>query len=102
MPSKSKGRQPDCGSASRPLKRRSVFGGDPTEKKRRSKLERRARREPNRFVQIADKAFGPSSRGEQLLQELSPEGANCAFRLIQEALTNVAKHAQATSADVER
>jgi signal transduction histidine kinase len=40
-------------------------------------------------------------RGEQLLLELSPEGANCAFRLIQEALTNVAKHAQATSADVE-
>jgi signal transduction histidine kinase len=40
-------------------------------------------------------------RGEQLLLELSPEGANCAFRLIQEALTNVAKHAQATKADVE-
>jgi signal transduction histidine kinase len=40
-------------------------------------------------------------RGEQLLQELSAEGANCAFRLIQEALTNVAKHAQATSVDVE-
>jgi len=40
-------------------------------------------------------------RGEQLLLKLSPEGANCAFRLIQEALTNVAKHAQATSADVD-
>jgi signal transduction histidine kinase len=45
--------------------------------------------------------IGTELRGEQLLQELSPEGANCAFRLIQEALTNVAKHAQATSADVE-
>jgi signal transduction histidine kinase len=35
--------------------------------------------------------------GEQLLSTLSPEGANCAFRIIQEALTNVAKHAYAHS-----
>jgi signal transduction histidine kinase len=40
-------------------------------------------------------------RGEKLLSHLSSEGANCAFRLIQEALTNVAKHAQATRADVD-
>jgi signal transduction histidine kinase len=40
-------------------------------------------------------------RGEQLLSKLSPEGANCAFRVIQEALTNVAKHAHATIAEVE-
>jgi signal transduction histidine kinase len=40
-------------------------------------------------------------RGEQLLLELSPEGANCAFRFVQEALTNVAKHAQATRVEVE-
>jgi two-component system sensor histidine kinase UhpB len=39
--------------------------------------------------------------GEQLLSTLSPEGANCAFRIIQEALTNVAKHAHATLAEVE-
>ncbi|HXI46971.1 MAG TPA: ATP-binding protein [Steroidobacteraceae bacterium] len=39
--------------------------------------------------------------GEQLLSTLSPEGANCAFRVIQEALTNVAKHAYATIAEVE-
>jgi two-component system, NarL family, sensor histidine kinase UhpB len=32
---------------------------------------------------------------------LSPEGANCAFRVTQEALTNVAKHARATIAEVE-
>jgi signal transduction histidine kinase len=38
---------------------------------------------------------------EDLLSELSAEGANCAFRVIQEALANVAKHAQASSADVE-
>src|SRR6202044_3052723 len=41
---------------------------------------------------------GRGLRGEQLLAQLSPEGANCAFRVIQEALTNVAKHAQATIA----
>jgi signal transduction histidine kinase len=40
-------------------------------------------------------------RGQQLLSTLSPEGANCAFRVIQEALTNVAKHARATSTEVE-
>jgi signal transduction histidine kinase len=39
--------------------------------------------------------------GEQLLSTLSPEGANCAFRIIQEALTNVAKHAHATLAEVD-
>jgi signal transduction histidine kinase len=39
--------------------------------------------------------------GEQLLSKLSPEGANCAFRVIQEALTNVAKHAHATTAEIE-
>ena len=36
-----------------------------------------------------------------MIKAAYPEGANCAFRLIQEALTNVAKHAQATKADVE-
>ena len=40
-------------------------------------------------------------RGEQLLQQLSPEGANCAFRVIQEALTNIARHAQATGVDID-
>ena len=40
-------------------------------------------------------------RGEQLLSNLSPEGANCAFRIIQEALTNVAKHSHATIVEVE-
>jgi signal transduction histidine kinase len=40
-------------------------------------------------------------RGQQLLSKLSPEGANCAFRVIQEALTNVAKHAHATIVEVE-
>ena len=40
-------------------------------------------------------------RDEHLLSKLSPEGANCAFRVIQEALTNVAKHAHATTAEVE-
>jgi signal transduction histidine kinase len=45
--------------------------------------------------------LGTSLRGEQLLSTLSPEGANCAFRVIQEALTNVAKHAHATLAEVE-
>jgi signal transduction histidine kinase len=40
-------------------------------------------------------------RGEELLAKLAPEGANCAFRVIQEALTNVAKHAHATIAEVE-
>jgi signal transduction histidine kinase len=45
--------------------------------------------------------IGTGLRGEQLLSTLSPEAANCAFRVIQEALTNVAKHAQATIAEVE-
>ena len=45
--------------------------------------------------------IGTELRGEQLLSKLSPEGANCAFRVIQEALTNVAKHAHATIAEVE-
>ena len=45
--------------------------------------------------------IGSGLRGEQLLSNLSPEGANCAFRIIQEALTNVAKHAHATIAEVE-
>jgi signal transduction histidine kinase len=45
--------------------------------------------------------MGTELRGEQLLSQLSPEGAHCAFRVIQEALTNVAKHAQATIAEVE-
>jgi signal transduction histidine kinase len=45
--------------------------------------------------------IGTELRGEQLLSTLSPEGANCAFRVIQEALTNVAKHAHATIAEVE-
>ena len=45
--------------------------------------------------------IGTGLRGEQLLSTLSPEGANCAFRVIQEALTNVAKHAHATIAEVE-
>ncbi len=45
--------------------------------------------------------IGTGLRGEQLLSHLSPEGANCAFRVIQEALTNVAKHAHATIAEVE-
>ena len=45
--------------------------------------------------------IGTGLRGEQLLAKLSPEGANCAFRIIQEALTNVAKHAHATIAEVE-
>ncbi len=45
--------------------------------------------------------IGTELRGEQLLAKLSPDGANCAFRVIQEALTNVAKHAHATIAEVE-
>ena len=45
--------------------------------------------------------IGTGLRGEQLLSKLSPEGANCAFRVIQEALTNVAKHAHATVVEVE-
>ena len=45
--------------------------------------------------------IGTGLRGEPLLSKLSPEGANCAFRVIQEALTNVAKHAHATIAEVE-
>jgi signal transduction histidine kinase len=45
--------------------------------------------------------IGAALRGEQLLSKLSPESANCAFRVIQEALTNVAKHAHATIAEVE-
>lgn len=45
--------------------------------------------------------IGMGLRGEQLLSKLSPESANCAFRVIQEALTNVAKHAHATTAEVE-
>jgi signal transduction histidine kinase len=39
--------------------------------------------------------------GEELLLRLSPEGAICAFHFVQEALANVAKHAQATHAQVE-
>jgi signal transduction histidine kinase len=45
--------------------------------------------------------IGTGLRGEELLSKLSPEGANCAFRVIQEALTNVAKHAHATIVEVE-
>jgi signal transduction histidine kinase len=45
--------------------------------------------------------IGMELRGENLLSKLSSEGANCAFRVIQEALTNVAKHANATIAEVE-
>jgi signal transduction histidine kinase len=45
--------------------------------------------------------IGAELRGEQLLSKLSPEGANCAFRVIQESLTNVAKHAHATIVEVE-
>ena len=44
---------------------------------------------------------GAGLRGEQLLSTLSADGANCAFRVIQEALTNVAKHAHATIAEVD-
>jgi signal transduction histidine kinase len=45
--------------------------------------------------------IGTGLRGEELLAALSPEGANCAFRVIQEALTNVAKHAHATIVEIE-
>jgi len=45
--------------------------------------------------------IGTGLRGEKLLSNLSPEGANCAFRIIQEALTNVAKHAHATVVEIE-
>jgi signal transduction histidine kinase len=45
--------------------------------------------------------IGTGLRGEELLSMLSPEGANCALRVIQEALTNVAKHAHATIAEIE-
>jgi signal transduction histidine kinase len=71
--------------------------------RRRSVDERTAPSETHAHIEWFRKqtGIGTELRGEQLLSTLSPEGANCAFRVIQEALTNVAKHAHATSAEVE-